>query len=269
MRHHIQIPLQNCVVMSDIHGRYDLLTTLLEQVKNEETLIFLGDYCDRGRDSFETLYTVKRLVENGQAYAVIGNHDQMFLDFLDEPEEQAFFYFNQGGRETIESFYADQELGFTASMRYTPQRIASDILTQHAELISFLRHLPVTIEMDDFLFVHAGVKPYSPDWKRTTSENDYMWIRQEFYLQKNETGKRVLFGHTSAHHLPEHTTPIWVNRTGNAFGIDGGAGGSGCLNGVRIQRGEIVEIIKALHQGCAMSLPFKIDKKGESKHELF
>lgn len=255
MRHHIQIPLQSCLVMSDIHGQLQLLESVLEQAKSNEKLIFIGDYCDRGRDSFDVLTTVKRLVESGKAHATLGNHDQMFLDFLEEPDEYKDFYYDQGGRETIESFFREKQLDYSVTMRYTPERIASEILEKHHDLIQFLRELPYTIEMGDWLFVHAGVKPYSTEWKRTTSLNDFLWIRQAFYLQKNETGKKIVFGHTSAQHLPVHSTPIWVNKTGDAFGIDGGAGGAGCLNGVRIQEDAIVEIVKAYKNGEVMTLP--------------
>lgn len=266
MRHHIQIPAQHCMVMSDIHGQFDLLQNVLDTVRPDEKIIFIGDYCDRGRDSFDVLQTVKQLVDSGRAHASRGNHDQMFLDFLAEPEEQAFFYYNQGGRETIESFFRDENHDFSVTMRYTPQKLASDILLRHKDLIDFLMELPYTIEMNDWLFVHAGVKPYSPQWKKTTSLNDFLWIRQEFYLQKNETGKHILFGHTSAHHLPVHTTPIWVNRTGDVFGIDGGAGGSGCLNGIRLRDNAIQEIIKATKDGNVLTLPFKTYQKGEMPH---
>lgn len=266
MSHHIQVPAQNCFVMSDIHGQHELLQRLLDDVRHDEKIIFIGDYCDRGRDSYDVLKTVKSLVESGKAYASRGNHDQMFLDFLAEPEEQAFFYYNQGGRETVESFFRHENNGFSVTMRFTPQKLASEILLHHKDLVDFLMNLPYSIEMDDWLFVHAGVKPYSTEWKKTTSLNDFLWIRQEFYLQKNETGKRVMFGHTSAHHLPVHTTPIWTNRQGNIFGIDGGAGGSGCLNGIRLRDNNIQEVIKAKKDGDVLTLPFENYQKGEMPH---
>lgn len=252
--HHIEIPLQPCFVMSDIHGKHALLENLLKQTEETEKILFLGDYCDRGKDSLSVLLTVKRLVDEGKAYAVRGNHDQMFLDFLDAPDEQPEFYYNQGGRETIDSFY---DLDFSPSIHYTPKRVASYILESYPDLIDFIRNLPYTIEMGDWLFVHAGIRPYSTAWKTNTSLTDMLWIRQEFYFQKNETGKRVMFGHTSSYHLPLHDTPIWMHRDKTSFGIDGGAGGSGCLNGVRMNNGEISEVIKAYQNGSTLMFPFE------------
>lgn len=244
MGHHLEIEKQDVIVLSDIHGRFDLLETLIKQVEENEVMLLLGDYCDRGKDSLQVIKLVKELVENGRAIAVKGNHDQMFLDFLDDPSAEPDWYFGQGGRETVQSFYGGNDIGFNVSLRYTPEKIAQDILMMYPELIDFLRALPLTIEMDGYLFVHAGVKSHSKDWKSSTLPQEYLWIRQDFYLRPNDTGKRILFGHTSAYHLPLHDTPIWVNKEGNLFGIDGGAGGSGCLNGVRIQNGKIIGVYK-------------------------
>lgn len=254
MNHHIEIPLQPCLAISDIHGNYTRLNNLLEKSSPSEKILFLGDYCDRGEDSLSVLLKVKQLVEEGKAIALRGNHDQMFLDFLDSPDEQPGFYYDQGGRATIDSFY---DLDFSPSISYTPQRNASYIKNSFPELIAFIRSLPYTVQMEDWVFVHAGIQTYSPSWKETTSLTNMIWIREQFYRPKNETGKRVMFGHTSTYHLPVHDTPIWVSADETLFGIDGGAGGSGCLNAVRMNNGEIKEILKAYQNGSVMSFPFK------------
>src|SRR3954471_21181899 len=53
-------------VMGDIHGRLDLLTTLLAQIEHhragrDRTIVFLGDYIDRGPDSASVVATVRKL----------------------------------------------------------------------------------------------------------------------------------------------------------------------------------------------------------------
>lgn len=255
MSHHISVPVQDCLVCSDIHGKNHLLNILLKQKAETETVLFLGDYCDRGKDSFLVMTKVKELVETGKAFAIRGNHDQMFLDFLDDPEEMAHYYYSQGGRYTIESFFEGINPSITFTLRYTPQHLASIILKEHQELIQFIRNLPYTIEMGKWLFVHAGVKPYSPNWKDSTPLNQFTWIREEFYLRKNETGKHIMFGHTSSKHLPMHNTPIWFNQSEDVFGIDGGAGSTGCLNGVRIHKEAIQEIVKVYQNEEVLMLP--------------
>jgi Calcineurin-like phosphoesterase len=53
-------------VIGDIHGRLDLLTTLLAQIEHhragrDRTIVFLGDYIDRGPDSASVVATVRKL----------------------------------------------------------------------------------------------------------------------------------------------------------------------------------------------------------------
>lgn len=72
--------------MSDIHGDYDAMMDTLSLVDldsdKEIKLILLGDYIDRGKDSFGVLNYVKQLEENypEQIVVLIGNHEEMFMD---------------------------------------------------------------------------------------------------------------------------------------------------------------------------------------------
>jgi len=68
---------------------------------------------------------------------------------------------------------------------------AEFILTSHLE---WLNNLLLTHEQEGYLFVHARFRPgYKPD---AQSEEDMLWIREGFYLQRYNFGKPVIFGHT-------------------------------------------------------------------------
>lgn len=73
-------------IIGDIHGFNDKLVKLLEKMgytNNNSSfyhpegrkVIFVGDYIDRGRQSKEVLNTVKRMVDNKTAFALLGNHE--------------------------------------------------------------------------------------------------------------------------------------------------------------------------------------------------
>jgi hypothetical protein len=47
----------------------------------ERKAIFVGDYIDRGPADLETLYMVKKMVDAGAAYAIMGNHEYNALAF--------------------------------------------------------------------------------------------------------------------------------------------------------------------------------------------
>ncbi|MEI6714380.1 MAG: metallophosphoesterase [Verrucomicrobiota bacterium] len=73
-------------LIGDIHGQYEKLLSLLELLgyrslegtyrhPEGRTVIFLGDYIDRGPKVREVLHTVRAMVEAGDALAIMGNHE--------------------------------------------------------------------------------------------------------------------------------------------------------------------------------------------------
>lgn len=248
--HGIVLPLQDVFVISDIHGHNKELTHLLTHWNPEKELVlFLGDFCDRGVDSHGAFLTVKKMVEAGQAVAIGGNHEEMFLTFLDEPETEWEVFYGNGGDKTIQSFYPE-----STSPRFekSPEQWAALIKQDFPEIVAFLRDLPFYIEMEDWLFVHAGINPFASHWKKTSGAH-YRWIREMFYMRKNETGKRIMFGHTPIANLPYgNGMPLWTNNDQTLFGIDGGMGANRILNGVRIHKGEIIELVAQLYNDDAI-----------------
>ncbi|MBM4259671.1 MAG: hypothetical protein FJ147_27710 [Deltaproteobacteria bacterium] len=74
--------MKRTIIIGDIHGCLAELRELLARVdfqSNRDTLIFLGDYLDRGPDSLGTLTAVRELVEHQGAVALLGNHDEKYL----------------------------------------------------------------------------------------------------------------------------------------------------------------------------------------------
>lgn len=70
-------------IVGDIHGEYDALCSLISHLGYDQqgkhpqghTLVFVGDFCDRGPDSPAVLALAQELVESGRAIAVLGNHE--------------------------------------------------------------------------------------------------------------------------------------------------------------------------------------------------
>ena len=69
--------------MSDIHGCYDDMIKMLEQIAftDEDTLILAGDYIDRGSQSFEMLKWIESNPKN--VIFLRGNHDEEFAYCID------------------------------------------------------------------------------------------------------------------------------------------------------------------------------------------
>lgn len=159
-------------VIGDIHGCLDPLRRLITQLHLSETdeVVFLGDYIDRGPDSqgvIDYLLTLR-----GRYTFLMGNHERMFLDFLQGKDRTLFLY--NGGSATLESYGG-----------------VSRIPAAH---LAFMNRLRPYHETQNYFFVHAGIRPEIP--LQEQDERDLLWIREEFYAYSGRYPKTVVFGHT-------------------------------------------------------------------------
>ena len=65
------------IAISDVHGNLPYLRGLLAKLslREEDTLIFCGDFLEKGRYSLETLRYILRLSQLRRVHAVLGNCD--------------------------------------------------------------------------------------------------------------------------------------------------------------------------------------------------
>ena len=87
-------PGRRVLVLSDIHGNLPLLRGLLDKVglSKEDILIILGDIGERSRTSLETLQYVMELHRRYTVYTVMGNCDELVLNFAEDAEPREWFY---------------------------------------------------------------------------------------------------------------------------------------------------------------------------------
>lgn len=163
--------------MGDVHGCYSKLKKMLGRLDwspaSGDLLIFLGDYIDRGPQSYEVVETLAALAESPNVVCLMGNHEQMFLDFI-------------SGR-TVPSLYAN---GIAATVR---DYAAADHEMNAAHL-NFLRGLALSYETEQHIFVHAGLLPGRS--LAGQDSQDLLWIREKFLHSDYDFGKTVVFGHT-------------------------------------------------------------------------
>lgn len=219
--------------VGDIHGRRDLLDTLLDAIdadsaardRAETIVVFLGDLVDRGPDSRGV---VERLIEYAggphRTRFLMGNHEEVFLRALAGDLKSLRFLLRIGGRATIASYGIDdaeyQRLDFDALSAALQARVP-------AAHIDFLSAFEETVEAGDYLFVHAGVRPGID--LAAQQPSDLRWIRDDFLLHRESFGKLVVHGHS----ITED-----VDIRANRIGIDTGAYESGRLTAIGLERGE-------------------------------
>src|ERR1019366_8288429 len=100
-------------IVGDIHGQADALVALLGQMGYEErhgawrhpdrTAVFVGDFVDRGPKQVESVMIVRRMVDAGNALAVMGNHDfnaiAWFLPDISNPGDYLRPHSSEKGKE--------------------------------------------------------------------------------------------------------------------------------------------------------------------------
>ncbi len=166
--------------IGDIHGRADLLDTLLDKIATDAgalenvSLVFLGDYVDRGPDSRGVIDRLIALRDAQPSCVFLkGNHEAAMLDFLHDPE-MMLHWFEWGGEETLKSY------GISDILARPPQRLGVDLAAaMPAAHRPFLESLQLTYRIGDYLFVHAGVRPGVAI--EDQQEEDLLWIRKRFH----------------------------------------------------------------------------------------
>lgn len=191
-------------IIGDIHGFYIKLKRLFDiisgEIRGNDIIIFLGDYIDRGPESFEVIEYLVKISAMYNAVFLTGNHEDMFLTFYTRGENY-YNYIRNGGGATIKSYIGHMN---------------SFVLPETHK--NFFNSLKLYYEGDDFIAVHAGLNPgikKLPDQKR----DDLIWIREEFYRSSKCWEKTVIFGHTPTPYLHD-SYDVFIDEKRNIIGLD-------------------------------------------------
>jgi len=225
---------QRTLVISDIHGCLRPFEALLARCGYEpeqDQLILLGDFVDKGPQSKEVVDKVRQMVRREGVIALRGNHDQRLLDMAlsSDPTAVAKFMLH-GGRATAQS-YLETDFGGEWELSERLPELRRKLQTDYAEHLAFLNGLPYYYEGPRHIFVHAGLDPAYPDWRKQPVRQ-FMYIKESFYRHRTQVAKTVVFGHTKTVDL--HGKPdIWFG--GDKIGVDGGCSSGLQLNALAIR----------------------------------
>lgn len=221
--------------IGDIHGCYAQFKALLAMVARDADsraagrrpiLILCGDYVDRGPKSAHVLEAIVWLRRHAlhDIHALMGNHESGLIDFIDRPDSGAG-WLKFGADQTLRSY------GVTPPAEPTPAELArarDDLLDRMpAAHLALLRELELAVEIGDYVFVHAGIRPRRPLAEQT--RDDLLWIRREFLTFADPHPKIVVHGHTWVDEHPQAAS--------NRIGIDTGSYATGVLTALRLDGG--------------------------------
>jgi len=131
-------------VIGDVHGELDVLRALLDRLgyaangthPDGRRLVFVGDLCDRGHDSPGVVELVHRLVKQGDAQCILGNHELNLLR-RDEKHGNAWY---------LDPHHPEQRGEFAHSKPAPADHAFHELFAS----------LPLALERDDLRVVHAA-----------------------------------------------------------------------------------------------------------------
>ncbi|HTI15167.1 MAG TPA: metallophosphoesterase [Dictyobacter sp.] len=189
--------------IGDLHGEVTLLKRLLQilPLGEEDTIIFLGDYMDRGEDSIATIRALQDLQQRHKKCIFLrGNHDEIWLEHWDGIHFDRCPRF-PGAAKVWESCQGNMP----------------------ADIGHWLEQTIIEYEDEYAYYVHAGLLPGKTF--ATTERFIKLWGDSNFLIRDYDWGKRVVFGHWQ---LPQALI------TPHKIGIDTGAWDTGLLTAIRL-----------------------------------
>jgi serine/threonine protein phosphatase 1 len=226
------------IAIGDIHGNHlglsDLLQVLASDVAAGDTVVFLGDYVDRGPDSRAVVQRILDFATSTAAAVVClrGNHEDWMLRTLADPTDHGWLL-AMGGLATVRSYSPDVAADIVAALGTTRDRaVASGLELPYrrfwealpSDHMAFFRNLRPSWETADCLCVHAGLNT------RIARLDDQpldavVWGRGSGAFPRGYRGhKPVVYGHRNNAELGPTGWPLPL-RVGRTIGLDTSAHG--------------------------------------------
>ncbi|MCP4652339.1 MAG: serine/threonine protein phosphatase [Candidatus Omnitrophica bacterium] len=184
-------------IITDIHGEYDKLNSLLGHISDARKIIFLGDYSDKGAKVKEVIERLQGLSDEKKCIFLMGDHEHAWMQYLLGEERFLDFLINYGGIATLES-YIGKKLDVQEARQILVDK--KGVTAKLKDFLLFCSNLALYHKLgDDFLCVHAGIEPTNKDKPLKEHNKERMvFIRDEFInSQILYQGRRVIFGHTA------------------------------------------------------------------------
>jgi serine/threonine protein phosphatase 1 len=229
--------------IGDIHGELGHLRAVLAKLpvlEAADTLVFLGDYIDRGPDSAKVVAALRGLSRELSAKVVClrGNHEDAWLRVIDTGWDEFVFPPRNGCLATMRSFVG----GAAPREAEMPAAHEAEALFGGsffpADVVAWMRELPYFYEDQHAIYVHAGLPEGPGGFLHPSMVPDpivMLWLRTSAFFAKYR-GKPVVVGHTVTEDLPqelsqytpEDPTDLFAGEA--VFGLDTGCGNGGFLS---------------------------------------
>ena len=167
------------IAIGDVHGCFHALEALLTAIDPTpaDTLVFLGDLIDQGRETAEVLERLIELRRRCKVILIQGNHEEMLAAARDN-ESALRFWEECGGVYTLNSYR------FGAGISVIPSK--------HWELLALCQPY---YETEDWILTHANYLPDVPMPLQPGHQLRWALFNPED-MRPHQSGKTVVVGHT-------------------------------------------------------------------------
>lgn len=205
--------------VGDVHGCMAQMTTLMDKINATDTdapIVFVGDYVDRGEDSAAVLRALFAMRDDPRVTCLAGNHEDMMLNFINDPETHGPRWLRYGGLQTMASFGVGG-INPTSTGDALVKAGASLQDAMGADMIAWMEDLPLTWKSGNITVVHAGADPRAPIMLQAA--NTLKWGHKDFDTVNRDDGIWVLHGHTIVEKAQARDGRIAVDTGAYATGI--------------------------------------------------
>jgi serine/threonine protein phosphatase 1 len=223
----------------------------LPKLTSEDTLVFVGDYIDRGPHSAEVVQYVRSLPSRTSAKVVClrGNHEDAWLRVCEKGWDEFVTPPGNGCLAALRSYLGGpfpKEGELPTTQEGLPLTTGSFFPD---EVVAWFKALPYWYEDEHAIYVHAGVPRVDGDFVHPRAAPDpqvLLWLRDADFFA-NYRGKLIVFGHTRTEYLPpelsdytpEDPTDLWAGEC--CVGIDTGCGNGGFLTALELPAMNVYE----------------------------
>ncbi len=219
--------------IGDIHGRLDLLVELMNMIgrddwrrrhREETSIVFLGDYVDRGPQSREVIDFIIKLRDLSLFFFFFFHTSGNLPSLLPNGDEAAIRFMVRegvGGRETLMSYGITEAQLDSLDSAALWDLIEKAVPQEHKDFLASLNSQAI---VGDYAFVHAGIQPGVA--MEDQEETDLYWIRDAFLDSEEPHPYMIVHGHS----IRED-----VEMRANRIGIDTGAYATGRLTAIGLE----------------------------------
>ncbi len=241
-------------VIGDIHGDLEALQVLFQRlpaVEAEDTVVFLGDYIDRGPYSAGVVAWVRDFARATRAKVVTlrGNHEDAWLQVIDKGWPEFVLPRGNGCLECYRSFTNGAVPGDDESPTPAELDHMCSGMFFPSDVVAWMREMPFFYEDDHAIYVHAGIKRHGdhfPHPSEVEPQRALLWLRDRDFFE-NYRGKLVVFGHTTTRTLPNELstytpvdpTDLWDGPA--CIGLDTACGKGGFLTALELPAKRVYE----------------------------